>query len=123
MEDDEDFSEAERERKRHLRGSYVHSGIEISRKHKEWLKGRKAAEEAAEVGASYGADMGGEWLPSHHDFSPELATGSPQVCNCSFSTEKKANRTWRLWQTCATMKSPQPKEKSRCTPSSETSGA
>jgi hypothetical protein len=120
--DDEDFSEAERERKRLLRGSYVQSGIEMSGKHKRWLKGRKAAEEAAEAGASYRAEMSGERLPSYPGFAPELATGSPQVCNCSFSTEKKANRTWRMWQTWATMKSPQLKEKSRCTPSNERNG-
>ena len=79
--DDEDFSEVERERKRELRSNYVKSGIFMSRKHKKWLKGRRAAEEA---GASQRAGMSREQWPSNSDIAPEVETYSPQVCNPSF---------------------------------------
>lgn len=77
--DDEDYSEVERERKRELRSNYVKSGIVMSRKHKKWLKGRRAAEEA---GASRRAELNGEQEePSNSDVAPDVRTYSQQVRN------------------------------------------
>ena len=79
MDDENDFSEAERERKRLLRGGYVYSGIEMSGKHKRWLKGRRAAEEAAEAGAFQRAETNGERPPSYPGVGSQQGTDSPQV--------------------------------------------
>lgn len=90
--DDEDFSEVERERQRELRSNYVKSGIIMGPKHKKWLKGRRAAEEA---GASQRAEIIGEQRPPNSNLAPEVETYSEQVCNSSFLIDMKANQISR----------------------------
>lgn len=109
--DDEDFSEVERERKRELRSNYVKSGISMSRKHKKWLKGHRAAEEA---GASQRAATSGEQWPSNSDIAPEVETYSQQVCNPSFLIDMGANQNSRPRRVRARMRKPRPKERSKC---------
>ncbi len=109
--DDEDFSEAERERMRELRSNYVKSGIVMSRKHKKWLKGRQAAEEA---GASQRAAMRGEQWPANSDIASEVETYS-QVCNLSFLIGMETNQMSRPRQVRARMRKPRRKERFKCT--------
>jgi hypothetical protein len=117
--DEEDFSEVERERTRELRSNYVKSGIVMNRKHKKWLQGRRAAEEA---GASQRAAMNGEQWPPNPDIAPEVETFSQQVCNPSFLVDMEAHQTPRPRQVRVRMRKRQPRERFKCTASSAGNG-
>ncbi len=119
--DEDEFSEVERERQRELRSNYVKSGIHMSRNHKQWVKGRRAAEAA---GASQTTEMSAAQQVSNPDLAPKLGGDSLQACNALYFNNNNANLNYRrLLRVRVRTRRLRPKEQSKCIQNTEENGA